>query len=260
MSGSQPCFIRFSVSFLCVCAQLLQPPPTPGDPIFCMHEVFHNRIILKAHWNSNRCYKMNRLICADQMLDGHLFAGRMRFTGLRKCCDFFLRKTWRLGGNSASIKTSLRAVFSTASARFLSLGPVLVMLEIAETFSLWVYLWRCLRPLMSRLWLAEDSKMVSHFSATKYSEWMSECWLLWYGGVIHLHVCMLSCFHHVRLSVAPWTAAHQASLSKGLSREELWSGWPRPPPGDLPDPGIKPTSPALQILYHWPTGEASSYT
>ena len=74
MSGPQPFFIRFSVSFVPVYAQLLQPPPTPGDPIFCMHEVFYNRIILKAHWNSNRCYKMNRLICPDQTLDGNLQA------------------------------------------------------------------------------------------------------------------------------------------------------------------------------------------
>ena len=32
----------------------------------------------------------------------------------------------------------------------------------------------------------------------------------------------------------------------GFSRQEHWSGWPRPPPGDLPDPGVKPVSPALQ--------------
>ena len=43
----------------------------------------------------------------------------------------------------------------------------------------------------------------------------------------------------------PRTAAHQAPLSIGFSRQEYWSGLPFPPPGDLPDPGIKPTSPAL---------------
>jgi len=41
----------------------------------------------------------------------------------------------------------------------------------------------------------------------------------------------------------------------GFSRQEYWSGLPRPPPGDLPDPGIKPVSPALQAdslqLSHW---------
>ena len=44
----------------------------------------------------------------------------------------------------------------------------------------------------------------------------------------------------------PWTVAHQAPLSMGFSRQEYWSGLPFPSPGDLPNPGIKPRSPALQ--------------
>ena len=43
-------------------------------------------------------------------------------------------------------------------------------------------------------------------------------------------------------SVTPWTAAGQASLSMGSSRQEYWSGLPFPTPGDLPDPGTEPTS------------------
>ena len=39
-----------------------------------------------------------------------------------------------------------------------------------------------------------------------------------------------------------WTVAHQAPPSMGLSRQEYWSGLPRPPPGDLPNPGIEPKS------------------
>ena len=49
-------------------------------------------------------------------------------------------------------------------------------------------------------------------------------------------------------TLTPWTVAHQAPLSMGFSRREYWSGLPFPPPGDLPDPGIRPaslTSPAL---------------
>ena len=49
----------------------------------------------------------------------------------------------------------------------------------------------------------------------------------------------------VRLFATPWTVARQAPLSWGLSRQEGWSGLPRPPPVDLPDPGIEPQSPAL---------------
>ena len=54
---------------------------------------------------------------------------------------------------------------------------------------------------------------------------------------------LLSC---VRLFVTPWTAAYQAPLSMGFSRQEYWSGVPFPSPEDLPDPGIKPGSPAFQ--------------
>ena len=49
-------------------------------------------------------------------------------------------------------------------------------------------------------------------------------------------------------SVTPWTVAHQAPLSMGFSRQEHWSGLPFPPPGDLPDPGIQPTSPVSPAL------------
>ena len=46
--------------------------------------------------------------------------------------------------------------------------------------------------------------------------------------------------------VTPWTAASQAPLSVGFSRQEYYSGLPWPPPGDLPKPGIEPRSSALQ--------------
>ena len=43
----------------------------------------------------------------------------------------------------------------------------------------------------------------------------------------------------------PWTVAHRAPPSMGFSRQEYWSGLPFPSPGDLPDPGIEPGSPAF---------------
>ena len=49
----------------------------------------------------------------------------------------------------------------------------------------------------------------------------------------------------VRLFATPWTVAYQAPPSMGFSRQECWSGLPFPSPGDLPDPGIEPRSPAL---------------
>ena len=50
---------------------------------------------------------------------------------------------------------------------------------------------------------------------------------------------MLSC---VQLLATPWTAAHQTSLSMDFFRQNYWCRLPFPPPADLPDPGIKPTS------------------
>ena len=60
---------------------------------------------------------------------------------------------------------------------------------------------------------------------------------------------LLSCFSHVQLSVTLWTVAHQAPLPMGFSRQGYWSRLPCPPPGDLPNPGIKPTS--LSLLHWW---------
>ena len=53
-------------------------------------------------------------------------------------------------------------------------------------------------------------------------------------------------FSRVQLFVTPGTVAYQAPPSMGFSRQECWSGLPFPSPGDLPDPGIEPRSPALQ--------------
>ena len=55
-------------------------------------------------------------------------------------------------------------------------------------------------------------------------------------------VDVLSC---VQLFVTLWTVAYQALPSIGFFRQEYWSGLPFPSPGDLPDPGIEPRSPAL---------------
>ena len=69
-------------------------------------------------------------------------------------------------------------------------------------------------------------------------------------GLNHQSVCAraLSRFSRVRLFVTLSTVAHQAPLCMGFSRQVYWSQLPGPSPGDLPDPGIKPTfltSPAL---------------
>ena len=58
-------------------------------------------------------------------------------------------------------------------------------------------------------------------------------------GKVYTCVQMIS---HVRLFVTPQTVAHQAPLSVELPRQECWSWLPFPPPGDRPNPGIKPAS------------------
>ena len=53
---------------------------------------------------------------------------------------------------------------------------------------------------------------------------------------------------HVQLFATPGTIAHEAPLSMEFSRQESWSGLPFSPPGDLPDPGIKPGSLMSPVL------------
>ena len=61
----------------------------------------------------------------------------------------------------------------------------------------------------------------------------------------NVHAQML---RRVQLFVTPWTVACQAPLSMGFPRQEYWSGLPFPSPGDLPSPGIEPTSPVFPAL------------
>ena len=63
---------------------------------------------------------------------------------------------------------------------------------------------------------------------------------------------MLSCFSHIQLCANLQNAACQAPLSMGFSRWEYWSGLPRPPPGDLPDPGIESVSVTSNL--NWQAG------
>ena len=58
-------------------------------------------------------------------------------------------------------------------------------------------------------------------------------------------VLLFLLFSHVQLFATPWTVTCQAPLSMEFSRQEYWSRLPFPSPGDLPHPGIEPTSPAL---------------
>ena len=66
-----------------------------------------------------------------------------------------------------------------------------------------------------------------------------------FSGLINVQFSSVQSLSHVWLFVTLWTVAYQVSLSMGSSRQEYQSGLPFPSPGDHPDPGIKPRSPAL---------------
>ena len=92
------------------------------------------------------------------------------------------------------------------------------------------------------------------FLSTLYSKSQDSAPKLWnslqgQGGMdwefgVNVVVQLLS---PVRLFATPWTVAHQAPPSMGFPRQEYWSGLPFLSPGDIPKPGIKPTSPAWQV-------------
>ena len=65
-------------------------------------------------------------------------------------------------------------------------------------------------------------------------------------AIMCMCVCVCEVASVVSDSATIWTVAHQAPLSVGFSGQEYWSGLPFPPSGDLSDPGIKPSLPALQ--------------
>ena len=96
--------------------------------------------------------------------------------------------------------------------------------EQTKTFSStssWAYSWVCEPP-------------ASCLLAKQLRQNLPSIWWRWFNHCLCLTLR------------APWTVAHQAPLSMGFSRQEYWSGLPLPSPGDLSNPGIKPSSPALQ--------------
>ena len=79
--------------------------------------------------------------------------------------------------------------------------------------------------------------------------------------VVMIGLCCASSVRCVQLFATPWTEACQAYCPRGISRKEYWSGLPCPPPGDLPNPGIKPRSPELKAdsLLREPPGKPNNW-
>ena len=91
--------------------------------------------------------------------------------------------------------------------------------------------------LADRFFTMWPTREVHNFLSASYS------WGVWMP--MYVHVQLLS---HVLLFLTPWTVACLTPLSMGFLQQEYWSGLPFPPPGDLPNPGIKPTSLASPAL------------
>ena len=105
-------------------------------------------------------------------------------------------------------------------------------------------------------WMGKEKGRREWASLTSYSEGgtlpilENKVIKLYYWGMFHvlkkITMSVLRRFSCIWLFVTLWKVAHQAPLSMEFSRQEHWSGLPCPPPGDLPNPGIKPRSPTLQ--------------
>ena len=109
------------------------------------------------------------------------------------------------------------------------------------------WLWRWKMALSQGVWVPGKERG----SLQSLQEERCPCWHLDVKGAL----CWIStpqttvlCAKLRLLFATPWTAARQAPLSMGFSRQDYWSGLPFPSPGDLPNPGITPPSPASPAL------------
>ena len=94
--------------------------------------------------------------------------------------------------------------------------------------------------LLQEIFLTQVSNHVSSIGRQIIYYWATRK-----ARLLTIVIVIMKSLSRVRLVATPWTVANQAPPSMGFSRQEYWSGLPFPSPGDLPDPGIEPGSPAL---------------
>ena len=119
--------------------------------------------------------------------------------------------------------------------------------------------WKVKLKLLSRVWLLATPWTTAYQAPLSMGFGHHNCHrMCWIALVVrHLQFSSVQSLSHVRLFATPWTIAYQAPPSLGFSKQEYWSGLPFPSPGDLPNSGIEPRSPALQAdaLLPEPPGE-----
>ena len=117
-------------------------------------------------------------------------------------------------------------------------------MSISHIICQYILVFKCC-PLRVEEIFALKIKIVSFLKAIKTKISWGERGKMWYPRLQTFFVCMLSC---VRLFATPWTVAQQAPLSVGFPRHEYQNGLPFSSPGDVPYPGIEPTSVASPTL------------
>ena len=126
---------------------------------------------------------------------------------------------------------------------------------VGSCLSWWSLSLRCTPcPWVSGVWLHSPGPLCSNWGHTVRSYHSPRSGFLF---ICFLSLFMLSRFGRVQLFATPWSVAREAPLSIEFSRQKHWWGLLCPPPGDLPEPGIKSTSeaPAMQVDFlppsHW---------
>ena len=114
-----------------------------------------------------------------------------------------------------------------------------------------------------RIWYKLKSipplKSINHTAHTFTTSWSLLPTFSWYC-FFNLNRPLIPSVHAKSLQLwptlcDPTDCSLPGSSGRGILQVGYWSALPCPPPGDLPNPGIKPRSPTLQILYHWATRE-----
>ena len=144
---------------------------------------------------------------------------------------------------------------STKSVKNCTLLTLLILVYFYNFCTKWLITNQERQQFSSDFPSALHLNMLSIFFFPTITEWQATCpkLSLFFHGTINSFFHFLrngkwvKSLSHVRLFEIPWTVAHQAFPSMGLSKkQDYWSGLPLPSPGALPDPEIEPRSPTLQ--------------